>query len=218
MALVDVATEHDTDAGAISGNSLCCDWNRLCDLVCRGIRPAPNNQRGESATKQRDDFLRDICAICAGSSCRRVARAAYRMAARKRMMHDPTVHSAPNRRWPRFSLRTMFVVLTVFCCWLGWNVYRVREHNRIAVLLLHANGTHGTNIVAAWSAGDEEFKLDARSRLPYLWRMLGALPVDSINLVSLQFTESDAKYYEQLFPEPHVALTRSNDGQLSTKH
>jgi hypothetical protein len=27
---------------------------------------------------------------------------------------------APKRRWFQFSLRTMFVVVTVFACWLGW--------------------------------------------------------------------------------------------------
>ena len=26
----------------------------------------------------------------------------------------------PKRRWFRFSLRTLFVVVTVFCVWLGW--------------------------------------------------------------------------------------------------
>src|SRR5262245_59110434 len=32
--------------------------------------------------------------------------------------------SAPNRPRFRWSLRTMFVVVTVLCCWLGW-----RHHN-----------------------------------------------------------------------------------------
>ncbi len=38
---------------------------------------------------------------------------------------------APKRRWLRFSLRTLFVVLTAAGVWLGWNVYRVRERARV---------------------------------------------------------------------------------------
>jgi hypothetical protein len=34
---------------------------------------------------------------------------------------------APRRRWFRYSLRTLFVVMTVVCCWLGWNVHIVRQ-------------------------------------------------------------------------------------------
>lgn len=35
----------------------------------------------------------------------------------------------PQPGWFRFSLRTMFVVITVLCCWLGWesSVVRVRQ-------------------------------------------------------------------------------------------
>jgi hypothetical protein len=29
---------------------------------------------------------------------------------------------APKRRWSRFSLRTLFVVVTVLCCCLGYNL------------------------------------------------------------------------------------------------
>jgi hypothetical protein len=33
----------------------------------------------------------------------------------------------PKRRWFRFSLRTLFVVVTVGCIWLGWQVKVVRD-------------------------------------------------------------------------------------------
>lgn len=33
----------------------------------------------------------------------------------------------PHRRWFRFGLRTMFVVLTVFSLWLGWQAKIVRD-------------------------------------------------------------------------------------------
>jgi hypothetical protein len=39
------------------------------------------------------------------------------------------MNDKPQRGWFRFSLRTMFVVITVLCCWLGWesSVVRVRQ-------------------------------------------------------------------------------------------
>ena len=40
-------------------------------------------------------------------------------------MHDNTC--TPRRRWFRFGLRTMFVVLTVFTLWLGWQAKIVRD-------------------------------------------------------------------------------------------
>ena len=37
----------------------------------------------------------------------------------------------PKRRWFRFSLRTMFVAVTVFGVWLGWQLKIVREREAI---------------------------------------------------------------------------------------
>ncbi len=107
--------------------------------------------------------------------------------------------------WLRFSIRTVLVVTTIISAWLAWNLHRVQEHNRIAILLLAANGTRGTNIVAAWDADDEVFKADARHRLPFMWSLLGALPVDSINLDPNEYTESDLGFFSRLFPEAYVS-------------
>lgn len=35
------------------------------------------------------------------------------------------------RRWTRFSLRTMFVVTTAICCWLGWELIVFRERREL---------------------------------------------------------------------------------------
>ncbi len=40
---------------------------------------------------------------------------------------------APNRRWFRFSLRTMFVVVTVLCVWLGYHLNWIRERHNAKV-------------------------------------------------------------------------------------
>jgi hypothetical protein len=35
-----------------------------------------------------------------------------------------------NRRWFRWSLRTMFVVVTVFACWLGYELNWIRQRHK----------------------------------------------------------------------------------------
>jgi hypothetical protein len=44
------------------------------------------------------------------------------------------------RRWPRFSLRTIFVVLTLVATWLGWNLQIVRERQRIRTWVEEQDG------------------------------------------------------------------------------
>jgi hypothetical protein len=39
--------------------------------------------------------------------------------------------AAPKRRWPRFSLRTLFVVVTVFGCWLGYELNWIRQRHAV---------------------------------------------------------------------------------------
>src|SRR4249920_2312085 len=43
----------------------------------------------------------------------------------------------PKRRWFRFSLRTMFIVVTIFGVWLGWQLQIVRERKELIRLLNH---------------------------------------------------------------------------------
>src|SRR5438034_453514 len=37
------------------------------------------------------------------------------------------MNAGTHRRWFRFSLRTMFVAMTLLCCWLGWQLSVVRD-------------------------------------------------------------------------------------------
>ena len=39
--------------------------------------------------------------------------------------------TAPKRRWFRWSLRTMFVVVTLFAVWLGYSLNWIRERDKI---------------------------------------------------------------------------------------
>ena len=50
--------------------------------------------------------------------------------------------TTPSRRWFRFSLRTLFVVAAMICCWLGWNVNAVQNRKR----LLRWADDHGVRV------------------------------------------------------------------------
>lgn len=41
------------------------------------------------------------------------------------------MHDKPPRRWFRFSLRTMFIVVTALCCWLAWECRVVRQRQAL---------------------------------------------------------------------------------------
>ena len=45
-------------------------------------------------------------------------------------MTTETDNPKPRRRWLQYSLRTFFVLLTVFCVWLGWTVHRANEQRK----------------------------------------------------------------------------------------
>jgi len=48
--------------------------------------------------------------------------------------------STPKRRWFRFSLRTLFVVVTVLGIWLGWNAEIVRERTAMRNTIRRSGG------------------------------------------------------------------------------
>jgi len=39
--------------------------------------------------------------------------------------------SASKRRWFRYSLRTLFVMMTVFACWLGYELNWIRQRHAV---------------------------------------------------------------------------------------
>ena len=49
----------------------------------------------------------------------------------------------PKRRWFRFSLRTLFVLVTAFCVWLGWEVNAARRQKEAVEAIVKAGGTIG---------------------------------------------------------------------------
>ena len=79
----------------------------------------------------------------------------------------------PRRRWFRFafSLRTLFVVVTIFACWLGYHMNWIRQrHDALKWLDEHASrGSNETPL--GWTS--------ERPDLPWSLRILGEKPLKS---------------------------------------
>ncbi len=76
--------------------------------------------------------------------------------------------TAPNRRWFRFSLRTLFVVVTCLGCLLGWLAYNLNwiRERRHAVRWLSQQELFGPGMV----------KSEHQPELPWSLRVLGEDP------------------------------------------
>ncbi len=75
---------------------------------------------------------------------------------------------APKRRWLRFSLRTLFVVVTVLGCWLGWDLKWVNDRQRA---LLRVEETGGT-----YAECNHPYLGQNGKAIPVVCRLVGAQP------------------------------------------
>jgi hypothetical protein len=65
------------------------------------------------------------------------------------------------RRWLSFSLRTLFVAVTVFACWLGWELNIVRERKAVHAQIRQYRGAFSTPTKPSWRnrwLGDAEYE------------------------------------------------------------
>jgi len=101
------------------------------------------------------------------------------------------------RRWFRFSLRTFFVVLTIFGVWLGVQVKWVRDRKE-AIKWLTADVDPQRAIILDFFHDDDE-----GSRAPFPLNLFGETGVDDISLTS---PESKQRVHElrRLFPETNI--------------
>jgi len=103
--------------------------------------------------------------------------------------------AAPKRRWLRYFLRTLFVVVTATVCfsWVGWNLYQIREREKL--------------IEWARSTGVPVFEGQqprmAQRPLPFIWRLLGARRVDAFG-VNERLSDQDRQRIRSLFPESEL--------------
>ena len=114
--------------------------------------------------------------------------------------------------WLTFSLRSMFVVVTVFACWLGWELKFVRERKAW-------RAENEERIVAlglmSWDPYWDPYASPKRAHIPW-WRMLmGDVAVEFLAF-SEKASNEEFNYALRLFPEV-LYVTRDvnlpDDGQ-----
>jgi hypothetical protein len=112
----------------------------------------------------------------------------------------PMTHPArPRRRLFRYSLRTLFVVVTLFCIWLGWNLHQVRQREAM-LRYLNMPTFPSSRAVIQSGHSDKPWK-----KMPYSWSLLGAEPIESIEVYGNDtWTAADLREMERLFPEADV--------------
>jgi hypothetical protein len=102
---------------------------------------------------------------------------------------------APNRRWFRYSLRTLFIVVTLFACWLGWNLNKVRQREQVL---------RQKNITSAgmdWAT--KQPRQTPPQHFPFSWRLLGEQPLHILG-VHGGLSPDELKRLQALFPEAEI--------------
>ena len=111
----------------------------------------------------------------------------------------------PKRRWFRFSLRTLFVVVTVFAIWLGYHVNWIQER-RVGRQWLEEHSP-----INMWPVGNMPSFPNSETKppLPFGLRILGERPL-LFALVRPKDSESLSRYRQRvaemsrLFPECRI--------------
>jgi hypothetical protein len=117
---------------------------------------------------------------------------------------------SPGRRWFRFSLRTLFVVVTIVACWLGWNVNIVHQRRAMRSMIERRRGEVHVAHPTDW---DEIRRLERQLlhypspvypdvQVPRLRAFLGDEPIEWI----IVRTEAEVAEARALFPEAQAVF------------
>jgi hypothetical protein len=125
------------------------------------------------------------------------------------------------RRWFQFSLGTLFLLVTVFAVWLGWELHQIRERDRMlrstTFLRLFENRPRAavmrqSEIAHLYPRDLPKAHVAAgpppQTNIPYVWRLLGDKPVNDMDifLPSDEYTILEARRIQSLFPECAVTI------------
>ena len=116
------------------------------------------------------------------------------------MSHPTPTH----RRWFQFSLRTLFVVVTIFAIWLGWGLNWARERERTLDALRATPSSHARTIIT--EPQQQSAVIKPWRRLPLTLRILRSEAVGVIYLSQAYYSQGDREYLESLFPEATILL------------
>jgi hypothetical protein len=110
------------------------------------------------------------------------------------------------RRWFRFSLRTLLVVVTVFCVWLGWELNTIRERK---ALLREMGSGYDFNYITARNYSLQYppgATVPSAKRIPLVRRWLGDEAIQEIYYNSPSGAASDVrlKRLSAAFPEASI--------------
>ena len=124
----------------------------------------------------------------------------------------------PRRSWFSFSLRTMFVVMTVLCCWLAWESNVVRQRKIVLKDLSTKPGIEVTT-AAAWKEriGRSLSPLEPPAQISLVRRSLGDEAIQEIGYIADFDEPSPAELgrLARIFPE---AKLRRNHRPLEPCH
>ena len=124
----------------------------------------------------------------------------------------------PRPRWFRFSLRTLFIVVTLLCCWLGWEISVVRHRQAVRKDYQTRFGLSFT------TAGDYASRFPPGTPVPklakvsYVRRLLGDQPIQEITIAHFQSpADAEMKGLASVFPEAqfrqeHIPLEPCHPG------
>lgn len=104
------------------------------------------------------------------------------------------------RRWFAFSLRTLFVLVTAFAIWLGWNLSIVRERQAMWNSIEARGGSiNGLN--------DYPFDYDGPEvEVPLPRRILGDRAALIIFLETEEFSDEEIAQVKAIFPEAQYSI------------
>lgn len=123
----------------------------------------------------------------------------------------------PRRRWGSFSLRTMFVLMTLFCCWLGWEMSVVRaRQSKLAEM--RKNFEYQVTLAADWQknypAGNSPRPI---AKVPAWRTWLGDQAVQEI-WYPRSFSESQPEYRRLARTFPEATLIRFPEQHMEPCH